>query len=267
MPSDAKVNQHAWEEAYAHKNDYEQDLLKHIQSKTLYCLAEPLKDAIDDLKLEAGMHVMQFCANNGRELLDVCHAFQCRGTGFDLARNMVEAANQFAETLGVPVTFHAGDLLEQDMSVHDAADMVMMTVGSLCWFKSLDALFAQAASALKDDGILLVHDSHPFTYSTLAAASESNYDPECPERPVNDYGRTEPWVEGGGMGYMSTMKDSATFISYSHTMAELLNALSRHHLVLESFTESSVDYAGVFSEVTTVKLPYSMLLKARKKKL
>ena len=267
MPSDAKLNQRAWEEAYAHKNDYEKDLTKHIESKSLYYLAEPLKEVLQNLNISSESHIMQFCSNNGRELLDVCHTLSCRGTGFDLAQNMVEAANQYAATLGVSATFHAGDLLEQDFSRYAAADFVMMTVGSLCWFQSLDALFAKVSEALKEEGQFIVHDSHPFTYSTLAASSESNYDARYPERLVNDYGRTEPWVEGGGMGYMSTLEDSAVFVSYSHTMAAILNALSRNKLILESFSESPIDYAGVFEELTTVKLPYSMLFVARKRKL
>ncbi len=267
MPSDAKLNQRAWEEAYAHKNDYEKDLSKHIKSKSLYYLAEPLKEVLQSLEIGPESHVIQFCSNNGRELLDVCHTFSCGGTGFDLARNMVESANHYAKTLNISATFHAGDLLEQDLSHHKKADFVMMTVGTLCWFQSLDALFAKVTEVLKETGVVIVHDSHPFTYSTLAAASESNYDARYPERPVNDYGRTEPWVEGGGMGYMSTLKNSPVFVSYSHTMAAILNALSRHGLILESFSESAIDYAGVFEESKTVKLPYSMLFVARKRML
>lgn len=60
----------------------------------------------------------------------------------------------------------------------------------------------------------------------LPMPGEPAFDPERPDRVAYSYFRREPWLENEGMGYLSERYASKTFTSFSHTMADIVGAVS-----------------------------------------
>lgn len=56
--------------------------------------------------------IVQFCSNNGRELLAVVKNGAKSGVGFDIAENQVNYANDLSHTLGLPCNFYARNILD-----------------------------------------------------------------------------------------------------------------------------------------------------------
>lgn len=258
-------NKQAWEEAYdKRKAGWGEDIVSRIREGEHLFLDAALLDEL--LRRDPrGKSVGQFCCNNGRELLSVLALGAARGTGFDIAENMVAAGNACARELGMDCRFVATDILKIEDSYAEAFDLLIVTIGALTWFEDLNGFFRQAARCLKPGGVLLIHEMHPIT-GMLPAEGEDAYDPACPNILVYPYFKKDPWVEGGGMGYMSDpAKDfSETFYSYSHTMSEIVNAVLSQGLSLEKLEEYEEDISEMFPVLSGKGIPLSYLLAARK---
>ena len=59
----------------------------------------------------------------------------------------------------------------------------------------------------------------------LPIPGEEQYDEHDLHRFAYSYFRKEPWFEQNGAGYMAAHENSHTFTSFSHTMADIVNAL------------------------------------------
>ncbi len=252
-------NRKAWEQAYAQKNDYEAALLKRIADHRLFYVDEPMKSVLDTMDLN-DKTVAQFCMNNGRELLSVCHAKGARGLGFDIAENMVEAALEHARALKLDVECHAVDIDDMSAAFADRADLLITTVGALCWFETLDAFFSKAALVLKEGGTLLIQEMHPFA-SMLASEDEVDYDSACPQKPVYDYFERKQWTTHD-MGYMSDITEAVSFHSFSHTLSDIVNALCRAGFIIEEMVETPLDHGNMFEAINGGGLPLTMMLRA-----
>ena len=256
-------NKKAWEEAYDYRNDYDKDLLKKVQSNKMPYLNENLKNEILQNELE-NKTVVQFCCNNGRELLTLGYHHNIHGIGFDIAKNMVQDANRNADKLKINVEFLERDIFEIEESFNNTADYLIITVGALCWFADLNRFFQKVASVLKKDGKLFLSDIHPIS-CMLAVPGDKNYDSNHPSKITNHYFTKKEWEEADGMGYMSVLEKSLPFYSYSYTMAEVLNSIIQNDLEILSLREYPNDIGEIFQDLDSLGIPLSMLIVAKKK--
>lgn len=258
-------NKKAWQEAYdKRKAGWGDDIVVRIREGRNLFLDSALESELRRRDLR-GKTVGQFCCNNGRELLSVLALGAARGTGFDIAENMVAAGNACARELGLDCRFIATDILDIGEEHGDAFDLLIVTIGALAWFEDLGPFFRQAARCLSPGGVLLIHEMHPIT-GMLPAEGEDGYDPACPNILVYPYFKKDPWVEGGGMGYMSDPGETfqETFYSYSHPMSEIVNAVLGQGLSLERLEEYEEDISEMFPVLSGKGIPLSYLLVARK---
>ncbi len=138
-------NKKAWEQAYEH-GDYDENIvLTTLRNNPTHYLNAKIIPVLNAY-ITPGSTVMQFCANNGRELLAICKHYAVRGQGFDLAENMMHSANEKAVALNLEVSFHAIDILEIPESFHEQADVLVLTVGTTAWFPDIRAFFHQVPS-------------------------------------------------------------------------------------------------------------------------
>jgi SAM-dependent methyltransferase len=258
-------NKQAWEEAYdKRKAGWGEDIVDRIREGQSLFLGAPLLDEL--LRQDPrGKSVGQFCCNNGRELLSVLALGAARGTGFDIAENMVAAGNACARELGMDCRFISTDILEIDGSYAEAFDILIVTIGALTWFEDLNGIFRQAARCLKPGGVLIIHEMHPIT-GMLPMEGDDGYDPALPNLLAHSYFKKDPWVEGGGMGYMSdgAKEFTETFYSYSHPMSDIVNAVLGQGLRLEKLDEHEEDISEMFPVLEGKGIPLSFLLVARK---
>jgi SAM-dependent methyltransferase len=257
------TNKLAWEEAFELRSDaFDQStierLLHNPESLFTNDLANLLKiDATKDKR------IAQYCCNNGRETLAALHFGYSESIGYDIAENMIEYANKVAKRLSLNARFYATDLLKITPP-KVLFDTGLLTVGAMCWFEDLKALFSSISSTLKRGAHLIIEDSHPFC-NMLAEKGDSKFVKAYPNLPVIDYFKTSPWIENTGMGYMATGGyESKTFISYSHTISSIFNALIENGFIIEKFIENPIDQSSLFPHLDNKGLPLTYLLVAKK---
>lgn len=256
-----KQNKQAWEEAFDNrKAGWGEDIALRIRNESCPYLTKDLAAELSAYDLR-GSTVAQFCCNNGRELLSICKLGAARGVGFDIAENQVAFANGKARELNMNCEFVAADILEIDDSYNGAFDYIFITIGALTWFDDLNAFFGKASACLKEGGHVIINEKHP-VIDMFALEGEPSFDPAVPEKPVYSYFKSDPWVENGGMGYMSDPKKEyrSTFYSFSHTFEEIINAIIKSGMKIKKLKELDCDISGGFDGLSGKGIPMSYIL-------
>jgi SAM-dependent methyltransferase len=257
-----QTNKKAWEEAFDHRREgWCDDLPARLKTDDLPYLNPMLKDALKSLDLR-GKTIAQFCCNNGRELLSAMQLGAKAGYGFDIAENMIAFARDVVKQAGLPCVFTATDILSIGKEYNEAFDLVFFTIGAITWFEDLAALFRVASRCLKPGGVLLINDYHPFV-GMLPIPGEEGYDENDLRRLAYSYFRKEPWLEQNAAGYMAAHENSHTFASFSHTMADILNAAVASGLAIAGLQEYDVG-VGVGDSYNDMGFPLSFTLRAVK---
>lgn len=257
-----KKNKEAWEEAFDNRVDgWGETVVQNLQNKSDHYIPHAVKVELDKMDL-SGKKVVQFCCNNGRELLSITKHYGLRGTGFDIAENLISQGRQHAEELNLSCEFVAGNILDIGEEYDNSFDIVLFTIGAITWFESLEALFKVVSRCLKPQGKLILHDFHPLM-NMLPLPGEALYSADVPMLLENKYFTKEPWIENNGMGYISGDYESKTFTSFPHSMSEVINSAIKSDMEIRLLEE--YDYDVGLSEVYDDKgLPLSMLLIASK---
>jgi len=261
-----KKNKEAWEEAFDNRKPNWGDK-NHIRLKSekFAFFDSDMKDLVASIDLK-GKRIAQFCCNNGRELLSlVLDGGAALGMGFDIAENILEQARQTASNAGISnCEFIAGNILEIPECYYNCFDLIFFTIGAICWIQDLHQLFQKVGKCLRTGGTLLINDGHPVV-SMLAYPSDDEYDADNQCRLVNSYFRKEPWIGNCGMSYMSVVYESKPFTDYSHTMSDIINALSANGMKTVKLNEFDYDIGQIGSNVFDGKgIPLSYILVAEK---
>ena len=132
-------NKAAWEEAFANRDEsWGADITERIQKEDYPFFEKEMADILRSIDME-GKTVGQFCCNNGRELLSLVKCGKAaKGIGFDIAENQVAFANEKARELNLPCTFEAVNVYDIDDKFKEQFDIVIITVGAICWFDDLN---------------------------------------------------------------------------------------------------------------------------------
>jgi ubiquinone/menaquinone biosynthesis C-methylase UbiE len=256
-------NKEAWEEAFNHRHpNWGEENYRHLQNKQLpfFC-----PDVISELKgiNFQGKKVAQFCCNNGRELLSLLQLGAQSGIGFDIAENIINQAIDTARKAGINnCEFVTCNIFDIDDQYHNSFDFVLFTIGAITWFQDLKPLFKKVSDCLKPNGIMLIHDFHPFM-NMLPMPGESCFETNHLDRITHSYFRSEPWIENDGMGYMSEQYKSKTFTSFSHTMSSIINALCDSKMKVSKLNEYDYD-VGLSDVYDNRGYPLSYILIAEK---
>lgn len=256
-------NKRAWEEAFNNRSEsFDTKTIERLNTNPESLFTNDLKAILKE-DAKKNKILAQFCCNNGRETMGALAFGYKQTVGFDIAENMIDFANTIAQTKSLNAKFIAQDILT--LTTHkEAFDTALFTVGALCWFKDLNELFIKVAQTLKSGSKIIIEDMHPFG-NMLAEKHDPLFNASYPKLPVIDYFKESPWIENNGMGYMSESPyESSTFISYSHTLSAIMNALIVQGFVIEIFIENDIDQANLFPHLNHQGLPLTYLLVARK---
>lgn len=223
-----------------------------------------MQAAIDALTLKNGK-IAQFCCNNGRELMSIVRHTKAReGVGFDLATNILEQAREIAKQTDTPCTFVQGDILAIPPTYADQFDLILTTIGALCWMEDLPAFFSKVFTCLKSGGTLLVNEGHPMA-DMLALPQESIYDVQNPAKLCYSYFKQEPFVDCFGMLYLAGKTyESKPFYNFLHTLGAVVTSTAQSGLVLNRLTEYDHDIGGNNAPLEGKGFPLSYLMVARK---
>lgn len=261
-----EMNKAAWEEAFDHRHlNWGDDNHLILKSGDYAFFNDDTKKELRNINVQ-GKAIAQFCCNNGRELLSFTVSGGARrGVGFDIAENILEQAKETAVKAGITnCEFVPCDILEIPECYHDQFDVIFFTIGAITWFKDLTLLFEKVSKCLKNGGIVFINDFHP-VINMFPLPCDEGYDPNNLNRYTHSYFSKEPWIENDGMGYMSSKyQSSETFTSFSHTMSDIINALSEHGLKTVKLNEYDYDI-GITEDYNHKGIPLSFILMAEKR--
>jgi SAM-dependent methyltransferase len=220
-----------------------------------------------DLLLKAGLKgksVAHLCCNNGVELLSLKNLGAAECAGFDICDAAIEEAIERARRSGIDCQFIRSDVYEIGAEYNHRFDMVYITVGCLGWMPDLLRFFAKAAALLKEDGLVFIHEIHPFA-ELLPQRFDGN-----PEnlRIVEPYFRSEPYVEPGALDYVGNARYTSMTTTYwfAHTLSSILMSLIENSFTIEKFLEheTAVSPEHLPVEAARAGIPLSYILIARK---
>ena len=241
-------NKAAWEEAFDNRDaSWGADITERIKNEDYPFFNEETKTVLKKLDTK-GTVIGQFCCNNGRELLSLVKCGNAaKGIGFDIAENQVAFANEKAKELGIPCTFVAANIYDIDDSYKEQFDVVLITIGALCWFKDLDRFFAIIAKCMKPGAVIVINEQHPCT-NMLATEGDEPFDPDH---------RIECYM---------TQKSykSKTFTDYTHSMSEIVSGMCNNGIVITGMQEFDHDLSGGFTDLENSGYPLSMILQGKR---
>ena len=261
-----ETNKAAWEEAFDNRTpSWGDDNHLRIKSEKYAFFDSDLKNEIESIDFQ-GKAIAHFCCNNGRELLSLIHDSGAEyGVGFDIAENILGQAKETAEKAEIKnCEFVNCNILEIPKNYYNRFDFIFFTIGALCWFQDLTLLFDKAGKCLKSGGTLLINDGHP-TALMLPFPGDDGFDADNLNRFTFSYFASEPWIGNNGMYYITGEYESKTFTDFSHTLSDIINALSANGMKTIKFNEYDYDIGRIGSDIYDRKgIPMSYILIAEK---
>jgi SAM-dependent methyltransferase len=203
------------------------------------------------------------CAS-GQDTLSLWNWGAAEVEGVDISEVHVANARKVATALGAPARFHCADVLDTPRELDGAADLVYTGKGALLWLFDIDEWARVCARLLREGGHLYVLDGHPAEWLFDDAASEWRY-------AGTDYfhageetrGWSPQYLEGLSMG----VDAQAVKSSRSWTLGEIVTAVARAGLRIESLVEHSAPYWDSFPHIPPSqqeRVPRTFSLLARK---
>ena len=259
-------NKAAWEEAFENRDaSWGADITERIQQEDYPFFNEDTKNVLKQIHTE-GAVIGQFCCNNGRELLSLVKSGKAKkGVGFDIAENQVAFASEKAAELRLPCVFEAVNIYDIGDRWKEQFDVVIITIGALCWFADLNRFFAVVSKCMKPGAVIVINEEHPCK-NMLAADGEELFDPGHRTECLYSYFEHE-WTGNEGMYYITQKRyRSKTFTDYSHPMSEIISGMCNSGIVVTGLQEFDYDITGGFTALDHHGFPLSMILLGEKRR-
>jgi len=259
-----ETNKQAWEHAFDNRIEGfgDNDFAKLKSNPQAFIHKELLPELINiNLK---GKSVTQFCCNTGRELLSLMSLGVERGVGFDIAENIIQQARETAAKTEINgCEFVVCDILEIPDKYHGQFDVVLLTIGAICWFEDLTLFFDKVAKCLKPNGKVVLYEIHPFE-NMLPMPGDDKFDESNLNKFSYSYFKNDPWIDTQGMTYMTGLTESKTFTSYSHTMGSIINSMIANDIYVTRLNEYDEAVSGMTELYDGKGFPLSFVMVAKK---
>ena len=253
-------NKQAWEHAFDNRKEGfgDNDFAK-LKDNQLAFLDDVIMSELSKIDFK-GKSVAHFCCNTGRELLSLMSLGVERGVGFDIAENIISQARETAKKMEMTACeFVACDILEIPDKYHGQFDVVLLTIGAICWFEDLALFFNKVSNCLKPDGTVILYEIHPFE-NMLPMPGDDEFDENDLNKFTFSYFRSDPWIDTQGMTYMTGLKESKTFTSFSHTMGSIINAMAANDLYVTRLNEYDEAVSGMTERYDGKGFPLSYIM-------
>ncbi|TPH13592.1 class I SAM-dependent methyltransferase [Litorilituus lipolyticus] len=143
-------------------------------------------------------------------------------TGVDLSSEAIKEAELLAKKLNIEANFICDDVLAFGENNHEKYDIVYTSYGVLCWLADIDAWAKTVSDALVDGGQFNLVEFHPFNDVLSGYAYFPSSEPDIEEEPTYTENATD---------------EQSTVVTWPHSMSEVMNALIRQGISIESFNE------------------------------
>ncbi|WP_299810909.1 bifunctional 2-polyprenyl-6-hydroxyphenol methylase/3-demethylubiquinol 3-O-methyltransferase UbiG [uncultured Shewanella sp.] len=173
-------------------------------------------------------------------------------TGVDLSPAAITQAKSLTEQAGLKADFICSDVYSVPETVTTEFDLVFTSYGAIVWLPDLDKWAQIIASKLVAGGQFYMVEFHP------AQAVFEGY---------SYFHQDAPDVEDEVTYTENASDDTNTFMSWSHSLSDVINALIKAGLEINSFDEfpfSPYDcFEGLSEETLAVELPQGVELRKR----
>jgi ubiquinone/menaquinone biosynthesis C-methylase UbiE len=170
-------------------------------------------------------------------------------TGVDLSSDAIKQANLLKKTLGLKAVFIESDVLEFGEYNKKEFDIVYTSYGVLSWLPDLWGWAKVIANSLKSGGEFHLIEFHPF-HDLLSGYS---YFP-----------KSDPDIDEEGTYTENCDGEKSKIATWSHSLGEVISALTSAGLKIESFTEHPYSPYQCFDGLEAVpNLGYQMLYKGQ----
>jgi 2-polyprenyl-3-methyl-5-hydroxy-6-metoxy-1,4-benzoquinol methylase len=149
-------------------------------------------------------------------------------TGIDLSDAAIAQAREIAAKTGTNTRFICSDVYQLPEVLHEKFDLVFTSYGTIGWLPDMDKWARVITHFLKPEGSFVFAEFHPVVWMFDSAFKEVAY----------NYFNSEPIVETESGTYAEKESDiTLDYVSWNHSLGEVLSALLANGLTLEQFQE------------------------------
>ena len=253
------ANRIAWDEAAAkHAAHNNAALFAAVRDPGYVSFEGEILRTLQQVGVDA-RHVIQLGCNNGRETLSLRNLGAARCVGVDASAEFLAHGREMIRIASAEdqVELVEADIYDLPQEFMAAFDMVLVTIGVICWMPDLKAFFEVVRSLLKPGGQLVMEEMHPvlFMYEEDPDGGASV--------PRYSYFSSEVWEETTGLDYYGHETcESAPNFSFMHRLDEILMAAIGCDLQLSCFVELDTDISNFCSDLehSPVKPPLGFVM-------
>lgn len=162
-----------------------------------------------------------------------------KATGVDLSDNAIAKAREFNTQLNLDAKFICCDIYDLPNYLNEQFDIVFTSYGTIGWFPDLEKWAKIISLFLKPNGQFIMADFHPVVWMFDNDFKDIYY----------NYFNIEPIIEEETGTYANKEASIETkTITWNHPTSEVLNALIKSGLVINSFNEYDYSPYNCFNE-------------------
>ena len=198
---------------------------------------------LGDLTGQSAIHLQ---CHMGMETLSLERLGAITTVGIDFSKPALEHACALRDELGLSTTFHCCNVYDTLEHVDQTFDLVFVSLGALCWLPDVPRWAALIGNLLHPGGRLYFIDSHPM-------ASTLDYNKEHDLMQVHfPYFQHKAVVleEDGSYASSETGFKQNRTVEWNHPIGEVVTALIRVGLVIDSLDESNTCCYKAFENMT-----------------
>ena len=256
-----EANRVAWNEAASvHKEQRFEALKNKFQSPGYNHLDSTATEILQSLSL-FDKSVAHLCCNNGRELISIKNLGAGPCVGFDIASKFLDQARELDDIAKTHCEFLQSDLYDIPAQYNQTFDIVLFTIGALCWLPDIQSCFAKVGTLLKPGGYLFIYEMHP------ALDMFENMPAEDRFKIQNSYFKSDPWIESDGLDYYSGKTyEGSTQYCFHHKLSDIFMSIIDNGFDIKSFREYDYDISNLFQHFdhADVKPPLCYTLVAQR---
>jgi SAM-dependent methyltransferase len=225
-------NRDAWNEsANFHRNSPSwQILLDAISKPDFSCFDTTITNLLESVGI-ADKDIVQIGCNNGRECISLLGMGANSVVGVDQSTEFLVQARELGARSLHKTEFVEADVYNLPSTLIGQFDRAIITIGVLNWMPDLAHFFTCVSSTLRDGGILVIYETHPFL---------DMFDPEAgdPFKLTNSYFRAEPLIFESPIVYESEVDEKCQpSYWFMHSMSEIISGILGSGMRVSHFRE------------------------------
>ncbi len=226
MPTESdywEINRHSWNnrtETHIKSDFYKQD--EFLQGKSSLNAIE--LELLGDI---AGKSILHLQCHFGQDTISL-NRLGAEVTGVDMSDTSIENARQIAVELNADITFICCNIFDLPKHLDKQFDIVFTSYGTITWLPDLDEWGKIISRFLLPEGKLIFVEFHPIVWMFDDDFEKIGY----------NYFNTGPIIETENGTYANKDANiSQSYVTWNHSMSEVLTSLINNGLELNTFQE------------------------------